>query len=61
MGTTIGRVGRVDPDEEEGNADEDVVEAFFEHSKLYPCKNINTLSGTVNSERLNHKISMLII
>ena len=39
MGTMIGRVDRVEADDEEKDDDEDVVEALLEHSKLYPCKN----------------------
>lgn len=40
MGTMIGRVDRVEADDEEKDVDdEDVVEALLEHSKLYPCKN----------------------
>lgn len=39
MGTLIGRVDRVEVDDEEKDADEVVVEALFEHWKLYPCRN----------------------
>lgn len=38
MGTIIGRVDRVEADEEERDPDEGVVEAPFEPSKLYPCR-----------------------
>lgn len=33
MGTMIGRVDRVEADDEENDDDEDVVEALLEHSK----------------------------
>jgi len=38
VGTTIGRVDRVDADDEK-DVDEDVVEVLFEQSKLYPWRN----------------------
>lgn len=39
MGTMIGRVDRLEADDEKKDDDEEVVEALFEHSKLYPCRN----------------------
>lgn len=36
MGTLIGRADRVEADDEESDDNEEVVEALFEESKLYP-------------------------